>query len=153
MIGALQWWRMWPTMLVGAISGLALIPVGDWAAHVARDAYDAAHPVVVAQGVVVGRDGESVTIAVVGEKLRNCQYIAVAAYTTGDDGLLRSAYVMRVDQPSTGATRPIGKQSFGEWRIWPTDKTKRVEIWLSHQCDGRIIRSKVADMPLAGPIS
>lgn len=148
MLNEARWWRWWPTMLLGSVLGLAMVPVGEWGTAFVRDAYDRGHPVVVAEGVLFERDADSVTLAISGEKHRDCEYVAIAGYTIGSDGLLRSTYIQRVDQPSIGATRPVGRQSFGLWRLWPTDRSVRAEVWISHQCGGRLVRTKVAEVAL-----
>ena len=106
--------------------------------------------VVVGSGTIIARDRDSVTVRVEGEKVRDCMFLSMAGYVLGSDGLLRSTYLARADQPATGATRPVGRQSFGEWMFWPVSGSTRLEIWFAHQCEGRIIRSQAAVVNLSG---
>jgi hypothetical protein len=146
-----QWWLHWPTIIVGGVLGLLLVPVGEWMLHAARETYDDSHPVIEAAGHIVERDADSVTVEIVGTKLRDCTYVANTGYTLGADGILRSTYIARTDQPPTGATRPVGAQHFGRWRLWPTNGAISASIWVTHQCEGRLVRTQLADVRLSTP--
>jgi len=141
---------MWPSMIVGALLGLLFVPLADWLSHIARNSYDTGHPVVVGRADILKRGiaTDDVQVLLSGEKLRDCDYIGISAYSVSPDDELHSVYMLRADQPSTGATRPVGRHSFGVWRLWPIIGTDRIVIWATHTCSGRIVRSKFAEVKL-----
>jgi len=140
---------MWPSVIIGLLLGLITVPLSDVGLDAVREKYDSRNPVVVTNGTLLHREEDSVEVAIVGEKKRACIYVALAAYATGADGLMRDTYTLRVDMPSGGATRPVGPQSFGVWRLWPIPKgVTRIQMWSTHQCEGRLVRSLMAEIEL-----
>lgn len=138
----------WPAIVVGVLAGVVLVPLSDIGADGVRASFDQQNPVVVASGEIVDRGEDWVEIAITGEKNRQCAYVALAAYSMAPDGLLRDGFVARTDRPTSGATRPLGMQEFGTWRVWPVRGAVSVEMWVTHQCEGRLVRSKLADIDL-----
>lgn len=113
----------------------------------ARQARIDAQPVVVMQGKIVARDVNSVTLHLWGEKLRACTYIGINAYTR-HDGVMKDAFTKRVDVPHTAATKPLGRFDVGNWLVWPIDGAGRVLLYVQHDCNGRVVVTKIAEVDL-----
>jgi hypothetical protein len=140
---------LWPSAVIGALLGLIMVPVGDAGMSAMQAMYDASYPVLDMKGKLVARDGDAVLVSLVGKKLRDCTYLRMTAYSTGGDGVTHDAYVLRVDRPSQGDTKPAGAiYDIGVWKVWPIAAATQVEIWSMHQCDGRIVRSPLARVAL-----
>ncbi len=122
------------TIAVAAICGLIfshpLIElVAGW--------YDGVSPVVRFDGTVVGRDPKSITIAVAGEKLRDCAVVqgSTAAFVMRE-GVLYDVLADRV--AGYPASRPVGPVYLGIWRLHPVDKSaERVMMYVRHECAWR----------------
>jgi hypothetical protein len=141
----------WPDLLalfLGATIGVFLLPLADIAVDAARGSYDDRNPVLISTGAIIERTDEHIEIAVHGRKLRACTYVSLSSFALGRDGILRDTFVLRVDMPATNATRPIGTQSLGVWRAWPVEGARSVQLWASHQCDGRLVRTLMAEVVL-----
>lgn len=141
----LAWATPW-TALFGIVIGIAVAPGGgfDWA----YTFWDDVNPVVRMQGSIVARAPGSVTLHIKGEKLRTCQYLQIRAYAERD-GLLHDINHERVDRPEDGHTKPPGVFDIGNWRLWPVAEASRVMVFTKHSCSGRLVVTKVADVPLA----
>lgn len=74
------------------------------------------------------RDGD--TYAVHGEKLRACKFISLQGLVETKTGIEKASFSF-IEQNSP-TTRPVGKQSFGKWRIEPPGKL--IAIYSTHQC-------------------
>ena len=140
--------RMWGSILLGLILGLFGGQVLSGMADVLTEQYDALRPVVKISGERVGADDNAVLIHMVGDKLRDCNYLRVTAFTADGSGRMRDAYINREARRETGETKPRGSFDFGTWRLWPTDGALRAIVYISHQCGGRIVRTKIADVAL-----
>lgn len=136
-------------VIVGGLLGGAVVP----AVQGALDAFDQAHPVVVARATLLPPAApDEVLVRLSGRKDRDCQYIGLQAYTrrASDDALI-DAYIQRVDVPETGVTRPRGSfASLGTWRIWPRGGAGVVLIYAQHACGGRLVVGKLAELRLPG---
>lgn len=145
--------QMWPSMAIGVLAGLVLVPMTDLSVTALREWHDRRNPVIVVTSAsVIERTEDSITIALVGEKKRECWYVGVSAFSFLPNLPQRDAYIMRIDMPASGATRPLGLQDMGTWRIWPTTGARRIETWITHQCEGRLVRSLMAGIDLEGDI-
>jgi phosphoribosyl-AMP cyclohydrolase len=134
------------TVLLAAMAGFFMAPLGDsWWRHV-LDGYDERNPVVRMSGTLVKQDAESVWIEVVGEKLRACRYIRLQPYTRQKSGVLTDAYARRDGVPERGDTKPPGVYSIGTWRVWPRGEAVAVLMYVLHDCDGRVVTTKVAEV-------
>lgn len=136
------------TVLSAALAGFLIAPIGQSGWRAALEAYDQAQPVVTAIVNTTSRDGNAVLLDVTVTKLRECGYLRVQAYTRSPDGTLSDAYAVRVDMPEKGDNKPRGKFGIGKWRIWPLDKAEAVLVFVQHDCDGRIVQSKLAEVAL-----
>lgn len=140
--------KLWPSMLIGCIAGLLIVPLSDVAIDSIRGTYDDRNPVIIANGTLVAAREDWAEVAIIGDKRRACIYVAMSAYSTDRNGLLRDSYVSRVDMPSSGTTRPLGTQTLGVWRIWPVLGATSVQLWITHQCEGRLVRTMLAEIEL-----
>lgn len=140
--------KMWPSMLIGCIAGLILVPLSDVGIDSVRGVYDDRNPVIIANGTILAQREDWAEVAIVGDKRRACIYVAMSAFSTDASGMLRDTFVSRVDMPASGTTRPLGTQTLGVWRIWPVLGATRIELWITHQCEGRLVRTKLADVEL-----
>lgn len=136
-------WSMRWTLVLALLTGLAISPVFRWSPLL--PVYDAYHPVVAMRGDMVQRDGDAVVVHIWGSKLRECTYVGIRAYGS-KNGVLIDANIARVDRPVNGATKPTGTFDIGHWRIWPIDHADLVVVFVQHNCDGRIISTKIAEI-------
>lgn len=136
------------TVLAGALIGMLVAPAGQSAWRYIVSLYDEAWPVVAMHGHLVGRAEDAVVVEVEGEKLRDCRYARIHAFARGVDGALRDAFAVRQDHPEAGATKPLGVYNIGRWKIWPTDDAVAVLMYSQHDCGGRIVQTKIADVML-----
>lgn len=136
------------TVLSAAACGFLLAPAGQTGWRAALDAYDEARPVITATVDNSVRDGDAVLIGISVTKLRTCRYLRMQAYTRSADGALSDAYASRVDMPSKGDSKPPGRFSIGQWRVWPLANSEAVLMFVQHDCDGRIVQSKLAEVVL-----
>lgn len=136
------------TVLSAAVAGFLLAPVGQTGWRAALDAYDDARPVFTATVTSTARDGDAVLLDISVTKLRACRYLRVQVYTRAADGALSDAYTARVDMPEKGDSKPPGRFSIGKWRIWPLAKAEAVLMFTQHDCDGRIVQTKLAEVVL-----
>lgn len=136
-------------ILVGGVLGGAVVPLVQGG----FEAFDMANPVLIARARVVDADAASITLEIVGEKRRDCQYIGLQAYTrAAGSSVLADAYMRRIDMPETGVTRPVGVyRSLGLWRVWPRGQAGVVAVYAQHSCSGRLVISKVAEVLLGPP--
>lgn len=139
-------WSMRWTILTAVAAGVFLGPAGQTWWRSVLMYYDASRPVVVMKGSVVKSEDDSVVLTIAGEKLRACTYIRLQAYTAGPDGTLRDAYARREDRPEHADNKPLGTFNLGTWRIWPKGDATRVAVYVEHDCDGRVVKSKIADV-------
>ena len=143
MLVSMRW-----TVLVGALIGVLIAPAGQSGWRAISGLYDETWPVVVMQGHLVGRVEDAVVVEVAGEKRRDCRYLRIQAFARGVDGALRDVFAMRQDRPEAGATKPLGTFNIGRWKIWPTDDAVAVLMYSQHDCSGRIVQTKIADVLL-----
>lgn len=108
--------------------------------------YDELYPVVTMTGDIVKKEPGTVTLAIQGEKHRACNYVRIQAYTKRPDGSLQDAYIRREDRPESGDTKPPGKYDIGHWKVWPIDNSNRVVVYVQHNCNDRIVYTKIADI-------
>lgn len=111
--------------------------------------YDKAHPVADWHGTLVARDSGSVIVKVSGTKLRDCVFVPNSINSfTKRDGILYNADEQKIGGMES-RSRPVGQASVGIWRIWPIDnKQQQVLMFVEHNCDGRIVMTKVIDLLL-----
>ena len=110
---------------------------------------DAVLPVVIANSVSMSKEENAVVIKIEGWKIRECTYLGVQAFAVPQNGAKVDAFLVRLDQPATNRTKPIGKFNMGTWRVWPTVGAERMVVYAAYSCDAGDWRSnKIADVAL-----
>ena len=74
------------------------------------------------------RDGD--TYAVHGEKVRSCTFISIEGLVQTPKGIEKATFDFL--EPNSPTSRPVGKQSFGKWKINPPGKL--IAIYSTHEC-------------------
>ena len=136
------------TVILALLLGFWIAPIGQVWWDSVLDAYDQAKPVVQMNGTLVRQDAESVWLSISGKKLRPCTYIRLNAYGRNSSGVLVDAFARREDQPETGQTKPTGLFSIGLWRVWPKGDATAILVFSQHDCSGRIVLTKIAEVVL-----
>lgn len=109
--------------------------------------YDDTHPVVVMSGVLVSKTKVEATIHVGGEKLRDCRFVSLHAYSR-KGGTLTDAYKERINLLEDSSSKPKGTHDLGRYRIWPLLGADTVIMRVLHDCDGRFITTQIAEVKL-----
>lgn len=138
------------TVIVGIIAGLFMAPAGQTAWRAALAYYDQARPVVAMSARLVSFEDGTARVAMSGEKIRPCTYLRMQAYTRSSDGALSDAYTRRDDRRERGDSKLPGTYDIGTWSVWPASGAVAVIMVVQHDCDGRIVQSKIADVALPG---
>lgn len=107
-------------------------------------------PVLSMEGVLIGRVGDAAHIHIYGEKLRGieCRYIGISAFADRLVGLPVDLEIRRINIPQTGTTKPAGPWDIGVWEVRPVQGATRVRVYTSHDCQGSLVATKVAEVPL-----
>jgi hypothetical protein len=84
------------------------------------------------------RDGHAVVFDVAGTKARGCTYRGASALAGPRAGYMEQASITFPASvgDASAASRPLGEQSFGPWRIEPVASGEVVAIQLRHHCHG-----------------
>lgn len=149
-------WDIRWSWVLSILLGAMLAPLAlKWVETVVADyhaAYDIKHPIVDMRGLLVTADEESVMVHMAGtksaERAQECSYVRVLAYTRDPDGIMRDAYIKRVDMPEDGHTKPAGNFDIGTWRVWPRGNAIAVLVFAVHDCGGRQVRTMIAEVAL-----
>jgi len=136
------------TIGLSILAGLFLSGGFTYLGALGLDLYDAANPVLELNGTIKSLDNDSIVVHAEGEKVRNCQYIRLQAYTLHADGRLHDAQIERVDQHEDHDHKVKGAFDFGTWRIWPKGDAVGLQVFSQHLCSNRMVMSKIFDMKL-----
>lgn len=137
-------WTIATTLLLGIFLSSSAT---DYVLSLYRTWYDDTHPVVVMSGTLVARTGSSATIHIKGEKLRQCRFVSLHAYTE-KNGELIDAYKERIGRAEDGSTKLVGKHDLGHWLIWPIGDADKVLMTVMHDCAGRLIAAQIAEVAI-----
>jgi hypothetical protein len=110
--------------------------------------YDYVRPVVSMQGEIVERTADSVTLHMWGSKNRACKYIGIQGFSQVGNGPKRDTIITRLDMPSEGKTKPAGVFDIGHWRLQPVTGADHVSVYVQHDCDGRVVLTKITEVTL-----
>lgn len=144
---------LWSALWVGTLLGSAwavIVIVGPLISSEIRAYTYRVFPVVVMTGELTRKESEAVRIHIAGVKLRECDFRGLQAYVERADGYFDDAVqLIRVEGPLRGESKPKGPWDLGEWIIRPIGKgTKRVLVFVEHNCVGDNIRTNIADVEL-----
>lgn len=123
--------------------------LGDYA-----DAYNEAHPVLTMSGELAGTEPGAVMVHISGTKHAGteCELVRIYGYSVAPDGTMSRAEATRVDMPQTRITHDAGRHDIGTWRVRPVRPGAMwVRVYTDHNCLGRDVKTKVADVPLPPP--
>lgn len=126
---------------VPIIKRLVVAVLGAWGVLMALTAVLQFVPVVAGmEAREVARSPGRVLLSVDGEKQRKgCTFLGAEAYSSGKTGM-QKAWVSFPHDPSPGATRPVGRQSFGEWLIEFDEGAGQSSVTIvSHHNCGRLL--------------
>ena len=141
-ISNLRW-----TLVFAGLCGLVITLIMDskWAAGM----YDQSHPVVQMSGKLIYRGENEIHIQLSGKKFRACKYVGQQAISI-TKGIIKDAYLTRLDSPETGQTRPVGEIAPQLWKIVPvTAAADRIRVTVTHDCGpGRLVQAVTADVDL-----
>jgi hypothetical protein len=109
--------------------------------------YDTANPVVSFTGSIVSKSKSEVVIHIAGRKNRACTFVdgSFQSYAVRN-GVLHSAYEQKFE--AIDGSRPVGPADVGTFKIWPVEGAEAVRVFVQHDCDGRIVQTKIADVRL-----
>ena len=119
----------------------------DYALFIYREWYDDTHPVVKMSGTLVSRNSSTATIHVKGEKLRQCRFVSLHAYTRKKD-VMSDAYKERLGRVEDGVNKQVGQHDLGNWTIWPLDDADTVVMTVMHDCYGRLVTAHIAEVAI-----
>lgn len=132
-------WTIVLSVLTGVLLSYVIKP---WAL------YDMIFPIVSMEAQVVQKNPAEVIVKLTGSRNRgNCLYLGPQAYTEVGKRL-SDLYMDRIDKPADGKSRPVGDFDFGVWRIWPTEKTRNLVIYMTYNCSGRYVEVRAVEMAL-----
>lgn len=148
-----NFWKMPFATAFGLLWGMGLVLVWPNLAGPVIAAYDSAFPVIEpVEAEVTDRHGDEVYLNIIAKKNRGeeCTLIRIYGYGIDNAGVFSLATVRRPDGSThAGIIHGEGTHDFGLWRIKPTDEdTVRVQVFVEHNCLGRVIKSKMADAKL-----
>lgn len=137
-------WTIVGTLLIGIFLSSSAT---DYVLATYRTWYDDTHPVVVMAGTLIARTGSSATIHIKGEKLRQCRFVSLHAYTEKDGDLI-DAYKERIGRIEDGSSKQVGKHDLGNWLIWPIGDADKIVMTVMHDCQGRLIAAQIAEVAI-----
>lgn len=141
------------SILFAACIGMLMAPAGQSWWRSAATAYDEARPVLQMTATVTEVTEDTAVLAITGEKLRNCRYIRMQAFTRTPDGVLTDIGLMRIDQDELARSKPLGMHNFGKWKVWPIKGSRKLVIYSQHDCHDRLVTTKVIDMDITSKVA
>jgi hypothetical protein len=148
-----NFWKAPISTAFGVIIGVCVVLLAPNVLGPVLAAWDQAFPVVEpVDAELVDRHGDEVILSITAKKNKGeeCTLIRIYGYGIDAAGVYSLATVRRPDgSPFMGIVHGEGTHDFGLWRIKPTDAdTVRVQVYVEHNCLGRVIKSKMADVKL-----
>jgi hypothetical protein len=145
-------WSWIGSILVGAAIAPAALESVNYVVGRYLKQYDIDNPIVSMSGRLVDANPDEVLVNIAGTKSADradeCSFVRVQAYTKDAAGVLRDAYIKRVDMQEDGHTKPAGAFDIGVWRIWPRGDAVAVLVFALHDCGGRNVRTNIAEVAL-----
>jgi hypothetical protein len=147
MMWAMDWlyrWRLVPWYVIAFVFGFGIMP----------NFYDTARfyvrPVAVMQGDLVSKTEGSARLHIYGHKGRGveCRYLSIQAFGDRLVGLPVDLIITRVDIPHVGDTKPTGDFDIGAWEVKPTLGVIVVRVYVTHDCEGTKVATKIAEVKI-----
>lgn len=140
-------WRHPSAVLIGALTGLALVLWWPLVLDLSERVTDSAYPVILSQSRLISKTDTEAVVGVMITKQRDCDFRTLQGYSRMRGGVLHSAHTERVDFPVMGVSRPAGATyDAGQWKVWPVAGAEGVVLYVQHDCGGRIVSSTFADV-------
>lgn len=139
-------------VLVGSVIGVMAVYIAPQFVGSVTAVYDDIFPVLTMSGKLVNKGPDYVDIHIKGKKHRGeeCRLMNVYGYTRRPDGLRADAVATRIDKSETRRIRDEGDWDIGIWRVQPVDSlADRAEVWTHHNCVGRDILTRIAEVRLS----
>lgn len=111
-------------------------------------------PVVIdMQGEIIRSKAGEVVISFTATKVRDCHLLGREAYAVGASKGMRKAYIENLADPTPGATRPLGFNDLGEWKITydPSLTPTGVVIVTHHNCGKLLGQTDTTTGPFSIP--
>jgi hypothetical protein len=148
-----NFWKMPFATSAGIIIGVLVVLLSPNVVGPVLAAWDNAFPVIEpVEAEVSNRSGDEVFLNIIAKKNKGeeCTLIRIYGYGIDASGVFSLATVRRPDgSPFMGIIHGKGTHDFGVWRVKPADAdTVRVQVYVEHNCLGRVIKSKMADVRL-----
>ena len=145
--------ELWVWVMLGSMLGIlgtaALVPIGLHEYERRSAAFDRDNPIVSGSGVIIERNGESVSVEVVAKRLRGeCIFDRASGASEDAEGRLTATYISRLGPGPSGVSYPAGAVSVSQWRLWPVAGAKAVHVLGLYMCDGRPVSATVARVAL-----
>ena len=107
-------------------------------------------PVVTMKGELVSKTSDVARVHIFGKKHRGieCEYLGIQAFGDRLVGLPADLIIKRVDMPSDGISKPQGTYDIGIWELRPMLGVTTARVYVSHNCEGVRIATKVAEVPI-----
>jgi len=135
----------WTAILVGILAALIGVPLFSVVSESLLSVYDEHYPVATAVVTRVPSPPGEVHLTMIATKHRSCTILRVSAYQRGEGQAYNRVNIAKVTGPID--TIPTGKTVASTlWRIWPTEAQGDLFIYVEHDCDGRIVRTKLAEL-------
>lgn len=146
-------WKMPVSTGFGIIIGVCVVLLSPNVLGPVLAAWDNAFPVIEpVETEVVDRRGDEVILSITAKKNKGeeCTLLRIYGYGIDPTGVYSLATVLRPDgTPHMGIVHGEGTHDFGLWRVKPTNEDAvRVQVFVEHNCLGRVIKSKMADVKL-----
>lgn len=137
-------WRWAPWWVMAFVFGVAILP--NWI----DKAKFYIRPVAVMEGKLISKTADTARLHIYGTKRRGveCQYLGIQAFGDRLVGLPVDLVIGRVDIPQVGDTKPTGNFDIGVWEIKPTLGVITVRVYVSHDCSGTRVATKIAEVKI-----
>lgn len=133
-------------VLFGIVIGV-LFSLSAFGADSVMKFYDEINPVVTMSGEKIDQRDGAVFIRISGEKRRECRYTGLQTFGVDNRQEMHFVQAQYIGLGNKG-TLPKGALDLGIWRLWPTDGAQAVRVYVNHDCNGRLVTTKIAEVTL-----
>ncbi len=133
-------------VLFGIVIGV-LFSLSAFGADSLLKLYDELNPVVEMKGELLEKQGDSAFIRISGHKRRDCRYTGLQTFGVDSHQEMHFVQAQYVGVGIRG-TLPVGAIDLGVWRLWPTVGAVAMRVYVNHDCAGRLVVTKIAEVAL-----